>query len=88
MKDGNPIDGHFLQVANYSYYLDDVPSSVLSDDDFSPVIFSELCLFQFCAFLSMTIRKTVSQDFSLIAFLLTFGRRNVKNCIRESRMAV
>ncbi|CAA7023431.1 unnamed protein product [Microthlaspi erraticum] len=42
VKEGNPIDGHFLQVANYSYHLEDVPSSVLSDDDFSPEECAEL----------------------------------------------
>ncbi|CAH2044184.1 unnamed protein product [Thlaspi arvense] len=35
VKEGNPIDGHFLQVTNYSYYLKDVPSTALSDDDFT-----------------------------------------------------
>lgn len=49
MKEGNPIDGCLLQVKNYAYYLKDVPSSGLSDDDFSQVMFSELCLFHFRA---------------------------------------
>ncbi|KAF8097143.1 hypothetical protein N665_0294s0045 [Sinapis alba] len=35
VKEGNPIDGHFLQVTNYCYYLKDVASSSLSDDDFT-----------------------------------------------------
>ncbi|XP_056844406.1 uncharacterized protein At5g08430-like [Raphanus sativus] len=35
VKEGNPIDGHFLQVTNYCDYLKDVASSSLSDDDFT-----------------------------------------------------
>ncbi|KAL0890547.1 hypothetical protein Bca101_014530 [Brassica carinata] len=35
VKEGNPVDGHLLQVTNYSYHLEDVTTSVLSDDDFS-----------------------------------------------------
>ncbi|CAH8303959.1 unnamed protein product [Eruca vesicaria subsp. sativa] len=35
VKEGNPIDGYFLQVTNYCYYLEDVASSALSDDDFT-----------------------------------------------------
>ncbi|CAN8252105.1 unnamed protein product [Cochlearia groenlandica] len=35
VKEGNLIDGNLLQVTNYSYYLKDVASSALSDDDFS-----------------------------------------------------
>ncbi|EOA20146.1 hypothetical protein CARUB_v10000436mg [Capsella rubella] len=35
VKEGNPIDGNLLQVTNYSYYLEDVATSSLSDDDFS-----------------------------------------------------
>ncbi|CAF1921213.1 unnamed protein product [Brassica napus] len=35
VKEGNPIDGYFLQVTNYCYYLKDVASSALSDDDFT-----------------------------------------------------
>ncbi|KAL0692247.1 hypothetical protein Bca4012_059427 [Brassica carinata] len=35
VKEGNPIDGHFLQVTNYCDYLKDVASSALSDDDFT-----------------------------------------------------
>ncbi|CAH8365067.1 unnamed protein product [Eruca vesicaria subsp. sativa] len=35
VKEGNPVDGHLLQVTNYSYHLEDVTFSLLSDDDFS-----------------------------------------------------
>ncbi|CAH8360791.1 unnamed protein product [Eruca vesicaria subsp. sativa] len=35
VKEGNSIDGYFLQVTNYCYYLKDVASSALSDDDFT-----------------------------------------------------
>ncbi|XP_010493469.1 PREDICTED: uncharacterized protein At5g08430-like [Camelina sativa] len=35
VMEGNPIDGNLLQVTNYSYYLEDVFVSSLSDDDFS-----------------------------------------------------
>ncbi|KAF2597914.1 hypothetical protein F2Q68_00012396 [Brassica cretica] len=35
VKEGNPIDGYFLQVTNYCYYLKDAASSALSDDDFT-----------------------------------------------------
>ncbi|RID76761.1 hypothetical protein BRARA_B03714 [Brassica rapa] len=35
VKEWNPIDGYFLQVTNYCYYLKDVASSALSDDDFT-----------------------------------------------------
>ncbi|CAG7895964.1 unnamed protein product [Brassica rapa] len=35
VKEGNLIDGYFLQVTNYCYYLKDVASSALSDDDFT-----------------------------------------------------
>ncbi|EFH48317.1 hypothetical protein ARALYDRAFT_351368 [Arabidopsis lyrata subsp. lyrata] len=35
VKEGNLIDGNLLQVTNYSYYLKDVTTSSLSDDDFS-----------------------------------------------------
>jgi len=48
VKEGDPIDGNLFQVTNYSYYLKDVTTSSLSDDDFSQVIFLELCLFHFC----------------------------------------
>ncbi|KAG7603208.1 Plus-3 domain [Arabidopsis thaliana x Arabidopsis arenosa] len=35
VKEGDPIDGNLFQVTNYSYYLKDVTTSSLSDDDFS-----------------------------------------------------
>ncbi|CAE6116733.1 unnamed protein product [Arabidopsis arenosa] len=35
VKEGNLIDGNLLQVTNYSYYLKDVTTSSLSEDDFS-----------------------------------------------------
>lgn len=47
VKEGNPIDGYFLQVTNYCYYLKDVASSALSDDDFTQVVYSELYLLHY-----------------------------------------
>lgn len=47
VKEWNPIDGYFLQVTNYCYYLKDVASSALSDDDFTQVVYSELYLLHF-----------------------------------------
>ncbi|KAF2562239.1 hypothetical protein F2Q70_00018793 [Brassica cretica] len=47
VKEGNPIDGYFLQVTNYCYYLKDAASSALSDDDFTQVVYSELYLLHF-----------------------------------------
>ncbi|KAL1201143.1 hypothetical protein V5N11_008891 [Cardamine amara subsp. amara] len=35
VNEGNLLDGYILQVTNYTYYLKDVTTSVLSDDDFS-----------------------------------------------------